>query len=763
MRIGKVMLILLFLHGSAFVYAQDSYNIRNQIGSAIKAGTDSLKIELLFKLAYDCYDRDDNIPLADSISELAIGIAVQSRNPRLLYLGYVLYLESNDLEYREGKAKEYGQRALILAKKLGDPALEWRALHDLSQVYLASYKYDIMLDYNRKALSIAAKTGNLEWRALSHLDQGRCMDSKNRKLDAFNNYMNAMEIAEKTNDTSLMIRCYSELSRFFNLAKLIDQAKEYKEKEEALMKLRSPEDSLALMWIVYDYGVIDCHLRMDQVNEKQMLSVIDFAIRHNYSRLRNWEFGIYRQYLIDTDQRDHLFVLYNKLYPGEFSKLLYTNPGLYYRLQGFFAEIEGDQNSAEKYFNRASDLLDKGSNLILQSNFHRRYGQYLLRHGKDRKALDQFTLAYKTAENSTYSGKFEYMLYASRELKKLYYKEGDFRNAYFYATRISEMTDTITSNSKKDQLVMKDITRLMQQRERAAELEKQKAERTIRHQKTQRNSMAGGVAVLLVFSYLVYRTYRNQKRLNRLLDAEKQKSDDLLLNILPYVTAEELKLTGTAKAKKYKEVTVMFTDFKDFTQASEKMTPEELVAIINSYFTEFDKIITKAGIEKIKIIGDSYMCAGGLPVANDTHAYDVVKAALQLQAFMQDEKERRILNGEFFFELRVGIHTGPVIAGIVGLKKFAYDIWGDTVNTASRMENSGEVNKVNISGSTYQRVKHRFICTYRGKVEAKHKGVIDMYFVSCGLPGDEGPSAEVVREGEPEKEDQPAGTDGRTA
>ena len=203
----------------------------------------------------------------------------------------------------------------------------------------------------------------------------------------------------------------------------------------------------------------------------------------------------------------------------------------------------------------------------------------------------------------------------------------------------------------------------------------------------------------------------------------------LLLNILPYDTAEELKSKGRASAKRFDQVTVMFTDFKNFTQASERMSAEELVNEINFYYSEFDNIISRHNIEKIKIIGDSYMCAGGLPVANDSHAHDVVQAAIDLQEFMIAQRDERSEKGKPFFELRIGIHTGPVVAGIVGLKKFAYDIWGDTVNTASRMENTGEPNKINISGETFERVKDRFCCIYRGKVAAKHKGEIDMYFV----------------------------------
>ncbi len=221
-------------------------------------------------------------------------------------------------------------------------------------------------------------------------------------------------------------------------------------------------------------------------------------------------------------------------------------------------------------------------------------------------------------------------------------------------------------------------------------------------------------------------TIRKQKEI---VEAEKKRSDELLLNILPQETAEELKAKGSADAKQFDQVTVMFTDFKNFTQTSEKLSAAELVKEINHCYSEFDKIISKHNLEKIKTIGDSYMCAGGLPVPNKTNAEDTVKAALEICDFMKEEKQKHDAHGKPFFEIRIGCNTGSVVAGIVGIKKFAYDIWGDTVNLAARMEQNSEAGKVNVSGTTYELVKDKFHCTYRGKISAKNKGEIDMFFV----------------------------------
>ncbi|TGK82535.1 adenylate/guanylate cyclase domain-containing protein [Leptospira noumeaensis] len=263
------------------------------------------------------------------------------------------------------------------------------------------------------------------------------------------------------------------------------------------------------------------------------------------------------------------------------------------------------------------------------------------------------------------------------------------------------------------------------------------------------------VLPLVLFNYLV--VYIMSRPLAEeldisyfLLDLEKQKADEerekaliaqdkaeeameesekLLLNILPYKVAQELKQKGSVTPSRIENVTVLFTDFKGFTKVAEGMDEQSLIEELDACFTQFDEIILRNNLEKLKTIGDSYMCAGGLPVENRTSAIDACLAALEVQSFMNQLKEIKTALNLPFWELRLGIHTGPVVAGVVGRFKFAYDIWGDTVNTASRMESGGETGKINVSKETYELVKYFFVTEYRGKIHGKNKGELDMYFV----------------------------------
>jgi PAS domain S-box-containing protein len=220
------------------------------------------------------------------------------------------------------------------------------------------------------------------------------------------------------------------------------------------------------------------------------------------------------------------------------------------------------------------------------------------------------------------------------------------------------------------------------------------------------------------------------EKTNQALEEQKLKSDELLLNILPAEIANQLKKKGSARSKQYKMVSILFTDFKDFSKLAGKIPSQDLITELNIYFQKFDEIIEGHFIEKIKTIGDAYMCAGGLPLTNRSNPIDVTIAGLKIQKFIKEYAAMKRAKNEEVWLLRVGIHTGEVIAGVVGRKKFAYDIWGDAVNKAARMEQSGEVGRVNVSGDTYDFIKDYFDCTYRGKIEVKNSEELDMYFVN---------------------------------
>lgn len=217
---------------------------------------------------------------------------------------------------------------------------------------------------------------------------------------------------------------------------------------------------------------------------------------------------------------------------------------------------------------------------------------------------------------------------------------------------------------------------------------------------------------------------------NKELELERKKTDDLLLNILPYEVARQLKSKGKAKPMKYKLTTVMFLDFADFTKIAAEIDSNDLVHILDSYFKQFDDLIEKHFIEKIKTIGDAYMCVGGLPLRNRSNPINVVLASLEIQDLVNRMIEQNVTPTGLKWRCRIGVHSGPVIAGVVGRKKYIYDIWGNTVNIAARMQQESEIGRVNVSGKTYEYIKDYFNCEYRGKIAVKNAEKSDMYFVT---------------------------------
>ncbi len=310
----------------------------------------------------------------------------------------------------------------------------------------------------------------------------------------------------------------------------------------------------------------------------------------------------------------------------------------------------------------------------------------------------------------------------SKDLSTAQRLNGDYQSALKSYELYITYRDSVYSTENQTRFKKLETEREVQLKEKQIIIDKLAVEK----KRNERGYFAAGMALLLIVIGVVFRNFKNQKRSNKLLTYEKKRSDDLLLNILPSEVAEELKSSGKSEARFFDDVTVIFTDFVNFTTATTHMTPQELVSELDACFKAFDSIIGKYNIEKIKTVGDAYLAVSGLPVATPDHAANVARAAIEMRDFMQKRKSDK---GDKSFQIRLGIHSGSVVAGIVGVKKFAYDIWGDTVNTAARMEQNSLPGKINVSESTYLLVKDDFSCEYRGEISAKNKGQLKMYFI----------------------------------
>jgi len=349
----------------------------------------------------------------------------------------------------------------------------------------------------------------------------------------------------------------------------------------------------------------------------------------------------------------------------------------------------------------------------------------------EQKAYTEAVINFKTGLQLTeITGVYRDKKDAYEGLSKAYSEMNDYKNAYKYQQLFTFISDTIRNDSYNESIGNIRFQYDIENKEREIQLlnvdNELKQTQIERSRASKRLLFALAILLLALVGGIFFR-YRFIQKSNAILAKERNKSENILLNILPKETAEELKEQGFIKAKYFKEVTVLFTDFKEFSLAAEEIMAEDLVKSLDYFFKKFDLITEKHNLEKIKTIGDAYMCAGGLPTENNTHAENALLAAKEILEFVEQTKNNPP-NGIHPFEIRIGINTGPVAAGVVGIKKFQYDIWGNTVNIAARMESNSEPGKINVSENTYQLLKDRYNFKYRGKITAKNNLLLNMYF-----------------------------------
>lgn len=614
------------------------------------------------------------------------------------------------------KASEPDSLFRLISQSKSD-SLKVDLLNALSKSYF-NINPDSSVFYSVASRSLANKIGYQRGVALAIKNTGIGLYMQGKYIEAINNWDQALNLYKQLGDKSGEATIYSNMGAvYFNQG---DDAKSLELQLNALKIAEEVHDTMRIVISLSNIGAI--YLNKPATYRKALeffLRALPISLAYGdayNSGLVTVNLGeIY--YKLNDDSTALYYLNESLKYTGEGEGAPYAKNyiGRVFSRQGNYNRAIAEHDEAFLIAKKLDLKLDMTQSLIARA-------QVQLKSGAITNAIHDFFESLELARS----------LNANTEIKDVY--EGltqayaarsDFANAFKYQNLLLGIKDTIYNINTDKKLGTLQFTFDLEKKEnqislltKDIEIQQQVAQR----QRLIRNGFMGGFAVVVVFAGVFF-FQRNR------IGKEKKRSDELLLNILPEETAEELKSTGSAKAKSFESVSVLFTDFKNFTQASEILSPEELVAEINYCYSEFDKIITRHGLEKIKTIGDAYMCAGGLPVPNLSHAMDTVSAGLEMVEFTEKNKQLRIQKGQPYFELRCGIHSGPVVAGVVGTKKFAYDIWGDTVNTASRMESSGEIGKVNISGTTFELVREKFKCTYRGKIKAKNKGEIDMYFV----------------------------------
>ncbi len=597
-------------------------------------------------------------------------------------IGITLSLLSNELlTVDPEESLKYANQLLELSEKVNHNLGIASALHVKGGIEQNSGRFDASIQTFLKAIEFARASGNSKQIAASHTNIGISYTNKGQFPKGLESFLVALRLYEKIGDHSDAAGCR------LNIGIVHNQLGEF---EEALPYFKASMEYF------------------ENAGDKYGLNFVYGSIGQLYTGMHKADLALHY---------DSLALNLSRELGNEFSEANALNN------LAFDFEQLGDMNKAKQYYLEALELNRKIDDLDGVALSLNNVGSF---YGKQRNYREAEQYFMESLDIAKAIGSIVYVSDAYRNLASLDSAQGNFAGAFANYKEYISARDSMFSEENTKQLTELSMQYEFDKKEAAAKAEQERKDlltaEEIKKQKLVRNGFAGGFVVVLAFAGVFF-FQRNR------IKQGKKLSDELLLNILPEETAAELKATGKADAKRYDEVTVLFTDFKNFTTMSENLSAEELVAEINYCYSAFDRIIGQYGIEKIKTIGDSYMCAGGLPSENSTNALDAVRTALAFRDFINEEKVKRAATGKLFFEIRIGCHTGPVVAGIVGIKKYAYDIWGDTVNTASRMESSGEPGKVNISGSTYQLVKNHFSCEHRGRVAAKNKGEIDMYFV----------------------------------
>lgn len=681
---------MLGLSSVLFCQTQRADSLRQLLKSPVQ---DTQRVGRLTELAWEI--NESGTDEAAGLLQEAVGLAQRldfKKGEAVAWNGFGVVEE---IRGNLAQAEVNYKKALDIRRALKDLRDVGASLNNLGVLNEMTGRFDTALVFHRENLLLQQQLRDTFKIARALFNLAAAYQEMGLYPEAQNHLLDAQLILEARNDRDGMAKVYTQLGHLqLELDRYPEALKWY---EQALrIRERLPDDPGRLAEALTDYANA-----LDEVDSSQV------ALNYYERALEIWK-----------DLED---------LPGQAA--VYINLGDAYKHIGDYPEALKHLQQAEKI---SLSLADKQALMEVYNTI----GDVHYRAGRQNLALEYVQKYYSIAQET---GDEKYVQGAYKDFAEVYARMGNFAEAYTWrvqydSLRYQRLNEKIGTDMIRKQAVFADQKKQQEIEDQRREIRVRDAE--IASAQTRQLALLGGAVLLLLLAALLYNRNRIRARANselgaknRAIQLERERADDLLKNILPEQTALELKLHNKVQPIRYESVTVMFTDFKGFTTIAETMAPETLIAVLDECFRMFDGVIAKHGLEKIKTIGDAYMCAGGLPLTNDTHPIDAVNAAFEMLEGLRLLMLKKSPEQQAEFEMRIGIHTGPVVAGVVGSHKFAYDIWGDTVNVASRLEQGGTPGKVNVSETTFERIRHRFECTYRGRLAAKNKGEIAMYFV----------------------------------
>ncbi|MBC7830215.1 MAG: tetratricopeptide repeat protein [Chitinophagaceae bacterium] len=624
-----------------------------------------------------CWAQEDD---TDSLKSVISSLPENDNKVNLL-----LRLSKNFLNDDPNHTIEYAKEAMDLATKINFEKGIALALKDIGLGYYVQGKYLETLEYWQKSLQTFDKmndSANIA-RLLSNI--GAVYFNNGDDSKALEYHLKSLRVAEKIMDTLRIVTAMNNIGVvYMNKSATHGKAMQYFLKAVPLSELSGDKPAIGTSTV--NLG----ELYFDSGDHEKAL----FYFQKSLEAYKN-----------------SVNITYSLNSIGK----LYTSQGNYKLAKEFHERALGIATKLSARQDMVISLLGLAGMYMKQENYTAALSSY-----KQAEPIAKEINAGHELKN-TYEG-----------LALTYSKLSDYSHAYNYQTLLTGIKDTLYNvESDKKMLGLQFDFEIQKKEGQITLLQKDKdlQELNIKREKLTKNALLAGFGLILIIAFILLRNYRSKVKVNKILDQQNAEIQHLILNVLPAEVADELQKNGHATPKYYESVSVMFTDIVGFTKIADTLSAQEVVAELNDVFIAFDQIIEKYDLEKIKTIGDSYMCAGGIPRNDELHAVKIVRAALDIREYMAITNEARKAAGASPWELRIGIHSGPVVAGVVGKNKYAYDIWGSTVNIASRMESNGQPGQINISASAYELVKENYDCTHRGKIFAKNVGEIDMYFV----------------------------------